>query len=155
MNNESLDAILTFDTLYTTNHIQILKLLLPFVEKKQKNDLAVYIKFLEFQYTLEYSKKHPILDGEKTKKEVTKNTIKELLKIIKPYCTKEELSMMTQLNDMMSALDMYEEISAYLPMLQQFNSMSDSNSNPEDMLKNLLTPEQVSMFELFKNGGTL
>ena len=63
--------------------------------------------------------------------------------------------MMTQLNDMMSALDMYEEISAYLPMLQQFNSMSDSNSNPEDMLKNLLTPEQVSMFELFKNGGTL
>lgn len=48
------EAVIAFDTLYTQNHIQILKILLPYFDPYGQNHLAVWIKYLELRYTLEY-----------------------------------------------------------------------------------------------------
>ena len=55
------EAVIAFDTLYTQNHIQILKILLPYFDPYGQSHLAVWIKYLELRYTLEYvlpGKKH-------------------------------------------------------------------------------------------------
>ena len=41
------EAVIAFDTLYTQNHIQILKILLPYFDPYGQNHLAVWIKYLE------------------------------------------------------------------------------------------------------------
>ncbi len=51
---EQPDKIQAFDALFTTNHIQMYKILLPYLEASLQKQLAVYIKYMEFQYTLTY-----------------------------------------------------------------------------------------------------
>ena len=42
-------SISEFDALYTTNQIQILKILLPFISPDMQKSIAVYIKFMELK----------------------------------------------------------------------------------------------------------
>lgn len=53
------DKVMAFDTLFTTNHIQMLKVLLPCLERGMQKQLAVYIKLLELQYTLSFFRQNP------------------------------------------------------------------------------------------------
>ncbi len=39
-------AVIAFDTLYTQNHIQILKILLPYFDPYGESHLAVWIKYV-------------------------------------------------------------------------------------------------------------
>ena len=45
------DNIIAFDTLYTNNHIQMLKIVMPYFDARVQGQLAVYIKYLEFRHT--------------------------------------------------------------------------------------------------------
>lgn len=49
---EDNDYVLAFDHFYTTNHIQILKSLLPFMDNKNSSMMPALIKYMELQYTL-------------------------------------------------------------------------------------------------------
>ncbi len=49
---EDNDYVLAFDHFYTTNHIQILKSLLPFMDNDNFRMLPALIKYMEFKYTL-------------------------------------------------------------------------------------------------------
>lgn len=49
---EDNDYVLAFDHFYTTNHIQILKSLLPFMDNGSFSMLPALIKYMEFEYTL-------------------------------------------------------------------------------------------------------
>ena len=55
----NVEKIYAFDTLYTTNHIQMLKILLPCLNPPLQKTLALYIKFLELCYTFSFLKAHP------------------------------------------------------------------------------------------------
>ena len=45
MDEKEKDAVFLFDTLYTTNHIQMLKILLSYFPENSRNQLAIFIKF--------------------------------------------------------------------------------------------------------------
>lgn len=49
---EDNDYVLAFDHFYTTNHIQILKSLLPFMDNKNSSMMPALIKYMELKYTL-------------------------------------------------------------------------------------------------------
>jgi len=51
---ENVEAILAFDMLYTTNHMKILKLLIPYLESEHQKKLAVFIKWQELMFTLNF-----------------------------------------------------------------------------------------------------
>ena len=51
---ENMEAILAFDMLYTTNHMKILKLLIPYLESEHQKKLAVFIKWQELMFTLNF-----------------------------------------------------------------------------------------------------
>ena len=59
MADYSQDKVAAFDTLFTNNHIQMLKILVPYFDSTIQKNLAIYIKYLEFQYTLDLLKKYP------------------------------------------------------------------------------------------------
>lgn len=46
------DYVMAFDHFYTTNHIQILKSLLPFIDNGSGSMLPAMIKYMELKYTL-------------------------------------------------------------------------------------------------------
>ena len=55
MDNSEFDSITAFDTLYTTNHLQMLKILLPYIQRDLQPHIAVYIKLNEFLFSLQIS----------------------------------------------------------------------------------------------------
>ena len=59
MEEQNSKTINAFDSLFTTNRIQMLKILLPRLAPEQQSGFAVYIKLLELQYTLSLLRKPP------------------------------------------------------------------------------------------------
>jgi len=53
------DNINAFDSLYTTNQIQLFKVLIPYMAPPMQKNLVIYIKYMEFQYTMTLFQKHP------------------------------------------------------------------------------------------------
>ncbi len=171
-------AIVTFDTLYTNNHIQILKVLLPYFDIQSRKRLAILIKFMELRYTMDYFARYAALHAvEARDKTGGQPDIVAIFEQIKNFCTPSERAMFDQLANMKKSMEMYEEM---MGMMQVFSQMTQETSpagqadpdipgepdrpgsagaaadsaapqsNPIDMLKGLLSPEQQAMFEMFQ-----
>ena len=56
MDSNEQNKVIAFDTLFSTNHISMLKVMLPYMENQTQKSMAVYIKFLELNYTIDFYK---------------------------------------------------------------------------------------------------
>ena len=156
------EAILAFDTLYTTNHMKILKLLLPYLEQEHQKKLAIFIKWQELIFTLNFFKQYSASLYSSDFKKRKKLDLNTLLPLLMPYCSEAEKSIISQFSQMQNMMHTMENVQQYMPMIQQFMSAmspeNDSdgmfNSDPNnmmDMLKNMMSEEQQAMFSMFMN----
>ena len=161
------DAILAFDTLYTTNHMKILKLLLPYLETEHQKKLAVFIKWQELMYTLKFFKQYSASLYSSDFKKKKNLDLSVLLPLLTPYCNESEKAILSQFSEMQNIMHMMEEMQQYMPVIQQLmSSMSGENNDTDgmfgsgdnnmmDMLKNMMSEEQQAMFSMFMEGGQL
>ncbi len=173
MDSNEHSKVTAFDTLFCTNHIQMLKVMLPYMENQMQKSMAVYIKFLELNYTIAYFKKHPYPlygCGERETSPDLFSLCSELL----PYCTETEKRQLEQIRSMFQTMEMYKEMSKTMDLMKDFmpdmadfsnafggsqvfgeNSSDGNSSSPGggfdimNMLMNMLTPEQKQMYEMF------
>ena len=96
-NEEMTEAILAFDMLYTTNHMKILKLLIPFLESEYQKKLAVYIKWQELMFTLNFLKKYSASLYSPDFKQSKSLNLNTLLPMLTPYCNESEKKIISQL----------------------------------------------------------
>ena len=156
MSQQSSDHVLAFDTLYTNNHIQMLKVLLPHLPRNQKNEFAVFIKYMELQYTITLSKKEKQQINICTATACDTPDITSLISELQPYCTEQERKTFSRMSETFQTLHMFQDIQKYKDL---FSSMSDSdgessentNADISQMLKNMLSPEQQAMFDMFQS----
>lgn len=162
---ENTEAILAFDTLYTTNHMKILKLLIPYLESETQKKLAIFIKWQELMFTLNFFRKYSASLYSPDFKQRKKLDLNTLIPLLTPYCNESEKAMISQFSQMQNIMNMMDQIQAYMPMIQQFmSSMSVDDkdlsginldefnlngNNMMDMLKNLMSAEQQTMFSMF------
>lgn len=155
MEKKEHDKITAFDTLFTTNHIQMLKIVMPYLDMSMRKKLAVYIKYLELQYTLSYYSSHSVeLCGcamhSKDSIEKEDFNISKICSEILPYCTAEEKQKVEQLSGMFRSIEMYREMSQTFEMMKDFApGPGGGEDGMLDMLMNMLSPEQKSMFDMF------
>ncbi|MCM1252913.1 MAG: hypothetical protein NC321_08830 [Clostridium sp.] len=119
----------------------------------QKN-MAVYIKYMELKYTLDFVRKHPF-QIRAASIEAQKPDIKKLFRELKPYCTQAEAKQLEQMESMFQTMEMYQEMSQTMNAMQEmFPDMASgglNNSSMEDILMGMLTPEQKAMYEAFSS----
>ena len=166
-NNECVtDAILAFDALYTTNHMKILKLLLPYLETEYQKKLAVFIKWQELMFTMKFFKQYSasLYHSDFTRK---KNLdLNALLPLLSSYCNPSEKATLSGFVQMQNIIHMMEEMQQYMPLIQQFmasmskeetafSGMGDGlgDNSMIDMLKNIMSEEQQAMFSMFMEGN--
>ena len=127
MEQKDTSQISAFDTLFSNNHIQMLKVLLPYMDNQFQKYLAIYIKFQELQ------------------------VVKRLL----PLCTKEEKEQLNQILKVLQSMSQYQEMMHTMELMKDFMPEGDSSSpsSMTDMLMGMLTPEQKQMFDLFSAMG--
>lgn len=172
------DKITAFDTLYTNNHIQMLKIVMPYFDEQMRRKLAVYIKYLELRHTLDCYHSHSYeLSGCSFEKE--EFNINKICSELIPFCTGEEKRKLEQIADIFRTIETYKEISRTMEIMKDFapdlftegagNIFSagtaaerpegedgDSANNNDtqsngimEMLMGMLSPEQKAMFEMF------
>lgn len=162
---ENTEAILAFDTLYTTNHMKILKLLIPYLETEYQKKLAVFIKLQELMFTLNFFRQYSASLYSPDFKQGKKMDLNTLIPLLIPYCNEAEKNIISQFSQIQNMMNMMEQMQVYMPMIQQLiSSMSGDDTNPDgmnqngldlggnnlmDMLKNMMSEEQQAMFTMF------
>ena len=162
MEQQDGNKVMAFDTLFSTNHIAMLKILLSCLDYQAQKSMAVYIKLLELQYTIRYYKQnpHPLCGCTGTN---ASRDLPSLCKELLPYCDEGEKKQIEQLCSLFQSMEMYREFSKTMEtmkdMIPGFADMSDlfstgdpsSGSSPDIMslLINMLTPEQQEIFQMF------
>lgn len=159
MSDKTPDKVLTFDTLFTNNHIQILKVLLFYLPEKDKKQLAIFIKFLELQYTLSYFKEmhfgcNPLNcssvnpSGECRScqdfssftfgKDLLHNEefmalLSNLLQDVEGYLSPAEKEMINKIKGMKNTMDMMAQYKEMMEMMGSMQGMGGFNMNDFDM----------------------
>lgn len=134
--NHRQNKVIAFDTLFSTNHIQMLKVILPYMDNQTQKSMAVYIKFLELSYTIEFYKKHPYPVCGCMQKEAAPDMY-EMCSELLPYCTENEKQQLEQLRNMFKTMEMYKEMSQTMDMMKDvfpemgnlFSSSSEENTS--------------------------
>lgn len=135
MDNHEIDPVTAFDTLYTSNQLQMLKIVLPFMQEKMQHFIAIYIKLNELILAFHFSSgSYPIRKG---------SDFNGILNYLSPYLSDSEKEMMNQFSSMQENMEQFKQISA---MMQMMNEMGGS---PEDALQGFLSEEQMAMFKMF------
>lgn len=168
MDSNEQNKVVAFDTLFSTNHISMLKVMLPYMENQMQKSMAVYIKFLELNYTIDFYKQHPYPICGCMEKENSPDLPKLCTELL-PYCTDEEKKQLEQIRSIFQSMEMYREMSKTMDMMKDImpdmSSFFQSSGNAAEqdgasqtgqggpdiigMLMNMLTPEQKEMFNLF------
>ncbi len=174
MDSNEQSKVMAFDTLFCTNHIQMLKVMLPYMERQMQKSLAVYIKFLELNYTITYFKNHPYPLCGCGESQASPDLFKLCSELL-PYCTETEKKQLEQIRGIFQSMEMYREMSKTMDMMKDFmpdmadfsnifgNSQASGSDSSADngsdssgggfdimnMLMNMLTPEQKQMYEMF------
>ena len=146
MEQKDTSQISAFDTLFSNNHIQMLKVLLPYMDNQFQKYLAIYIKFQELQVALNFVRKRPYPDD---------TDPAQVVKRLLPLCTKEEKEQLNQILKVLQSMSQYQEMMHTMELMKDFMPEGDSSSpsSMTDMLMGMLTPEQKQMFDLFSAMG--
>lgn len=122
MDSNHPDRVMAFDALCTTNHIQMLKLLVGYLEPPLQGQLAVYIKFLELQYTLSLFRGNPYVSlSIRPETDGSRGDYTGLLESMLPYCSAEEKAKMQNIQNMMTNLKNMQEMMEMMQMLQEIS----------------------------------
>lgn len=146
MEEKGKELIAAFDAFFTTNRIQMLKILLCRLSPSGQGSLAVYIKLLELQYTLQYFRVHPsatifgqplplsanLMDGDNTE---TLRLLDELL----PFSGPEEKKKIEGLKGMLQGLSRMQETLEMLNMMQELfpDAFQADSKSPSDFFSGL------------------
>lgn len=160
MTENGQEKIVAFDTLFTTNQIQKLKILLTYVEPAQQKLIAVYIKFLELQYTITFFQNYPCSLG-KFPKEDGFNANK-LCDEILPFCTSSEQQMLNNMKNMYQNFANMQEMMQMVQMMKDLFPEGDNpmNGDPTAMFSGLSGLSELfgsqgmdmsQLFEMFQN----
>lgn len=119
MDSNEHSKVIAFDTLFCTNHIQMLKVILPYMDNQTQKSMAIYIKFLELNYTIAYFKKHPYPLCGCVEREKPADIFKMCTELI-PFCTENEKKQIEQLRSVFQSMEMYKEMSQTMDMMKDF-----------------------------------
>ena len=143
MGERDQDKVTTFDTLFTNNQIQKLKILMTYLDRSMQKNMAIYIKYLELQYTMEFFRRFPSANAAPLSYESNMDMSKLCGEIL-PYCDHAER---TQIERMQNVLQTFENYKEMMEMFQMMKEMFPENENPmNQMLGSMDISQMEQMF---------
>ena len=140
MEEKNSDKIIAFDSLFTTNSIQMLKVLITYLAPSAQNNFAVYIKLMELQYTMTFFKKHPDASLYGLPHEDLSGSAK-LCDELLPLC---DNSQKEKINQMKNMYQTFENMQGMMEMMQMMKELfpegagsSNGNNGSTDFMSSL------------------
>lgn len=140
MNDREQDKVIAFDTLFTNHHIQMMKILMPYFDRPMQKNLAIYIKYMELQYTLAFFKNYPNASLAPLPTEPSFD-ISRLCTDIMPYCAPEEQARM---ENMRNTFQTFENYKGMMEMVQMMKEMFPEGEGQEGSGFGGFNPDMLS-----------
>ena len=144
MDEQASKTITAFDSLFTTNRIQMLKILLPWLAPGQQGGFAVYIKLLELQYTLTFLRRHSdtrlLGNGKQLSADFFQGDNDDTLKLLDeliPFSSQEDRTKIENMKNMMANFKRMQEMMDMIKMMQELFPEGMNMDNPMDMFSGL------------------
>lgn len=118
MEKQETDKINAFDSLYTTNQIQLFKVLLSYMNPSVQKDLVIYIKLMELQYTITFFRDHPFAAFLEAS-QVGNADQNALFDEIIPFCDMSQRSKILQIKNMMQSMEQMKEMMDVMDMMKE------------------------------------
>lgn len=133
-------------------YMNMIKALLPYMPNSRRHQLSSILKIAEIQnaiHQFDYEQEE-LLSSCSTRNSPPNPT--DIIGAIKDFCSDSEKE----------TLDMFSNFLQAFQLVREYNSTSANNNNakssekftnpnPLDIVRNMLTPEQQTMMDLFKN----
>ncbi len=157
------DGITIFDALFTNNHICMMKLLLPMLSPSGQKNIAIYIKYLELQYTLKYFARHPQGLSLSPQPDDSMHDFNNIFENLLPYCTPREKERFLQIRNMLNTFrnmqDMMETINTMKELFPEgfdFSENSGFGSLFPDMFADKIPDisQMATLFQSFQTNDT-
>lgn len=141
MDDKRIDKAAAFDTLFTSNRIQILKILAYYTDPRLLKGLAVYIKLSELQYTLALFRRHPETSLGTVSASVSENIASELCGDLMPLCNEAQKASLQQITQMMDNIHNFQEMMEMVQTMQDLfpEGFSDFSGMDPSMLSGLFS----------------
>ena len=133
-----------FDLMVTTELLQTMKLMIPYLPPDLQRMAGIYAKLSELQNAIYYFQP-PYYDSRRRRLRQKKLDIHTLMDDLRPYLTKE-------------ACEMFDNMEQAVEMMQMMQGMQtnkdtseSSGLNPMDFLQNMLSPDQQELFRGYQH----
>ncbi len=139
MQEETTDKMTPFDRLISSKDLQLMKLIIPYTPPANQHMLAILVKFLELNRTIKiFHQSRQNIHTQTFEKSFSSPL--DIVDEIRPYLSEAER---TSIDSILNVFNMMQ-------MLETMEKMSGTETfNPMDMVKEMLTPEQQTMFEMY------
>lgn len=120
-----------FDCQMISQSLQITKLLIPYLPPQTQRIMAIYVKYIEFQNTLSsfHAFHQKVHDA------------KDIIQELKPYMPPSACDSIENIQNMMGMMEMFQSF--------QETTDNESNFDPMSMMKDMLSPDQQNIFEMY------
>lgn len=140
MDERDTDKVTAFDTLFTTNQIQMYKILLSYLPTSFQKTMAVYIKLSELIYTIFFFRKHPkaILPGSCKDAPDETDGFSQICEELLPYMTPGEQENMKHIKDTLKNLKNMQDMMEMMQIMKElFPEGEGVGRNPADILSSI------------------
>lgn len=134
MNDDFSRMMTPFDQSVSSWSLQLIKLLIPYLPPQKQRMMAVYVKFIELQNTLSFFRTF----------QHKKSTPEDIFEGLKPYLPRSALDSFDNMMNMVNMMNLFQE------MQGSADSDYDSGFDPMSMMKDMLSPEQQDMFQMYQ-----
>ena len=141
MDDKRIDKAAAFDTLFTSNRIQILKILAYYMDPRLLKGLAVYIKLSELQYTLALFRRHPETSLGNVSASINENIAAELCSDLMPLCDEAQKTSLQRITQMMDNIHNFQEMMEMVQTMQELfpDGFSDLSGMDPSLLSGLFS----------------
>ena len=157
MEEQGSKTIAAFDSLFTTNKIQMLKILLPRLLPRQQGGFAIYIKLLELQYAFSFLRLHPGMQLFGDVRQLSADFFQEdsedtlsLLDDLIPFSGPQEQAKIQNMKNMIANFKRMKEMMSMIQMLQElFPEGAGGDGNPFDLFSGMSgMPDMAAMADM-------
>lgn len=120
-----MDITTIFDSQYTDNNLQKLKVLLSYMDSPMNSSMGIYIKYKELENAFKRKpnpQKKPANSSDSSESNLIDrfSQLDSLLKDLLPYCNKEEREQINGLQDMFGQMDSMKDMMEQYEMLKEY-----------------------------------
>lgn len=134
MEEREADKIIAFDTLFTTNQIQMLKVLFTYLPVSARGTFAIFIKWMELQYTLRFFQSSSAA-LRKLPPEASVSP-EQFCKELMPFCSPEQKNQLLKMQKLIQSMESMQQMLEMLQMLKELFP-EDSQGGGMDFLSGL------------------